>query len=158
MLRLIRLGNRGRWHGCWCAVRQIVACESLKTATVVAPCHCNVSLLLTVSPSASQIAHSSASTTSIRPVPRYLRRVLHSFACLHTAGAPTRPSSERDPSIHHIQTPAPTFASFSLAQRCTALLAVLLSSSIIVFTTGSSPGATYARFRTCTLIYMGLLR
>jgi len=46
-----------------------------------------------------------------------------------------------DPSVYHIQTPAPTFASFSLAQRCAALLAVLLSSSIMVLTTGSSPRA-----------------
>jgi len=55
--------------------------------------------------------------------------------------APTRTSSERDPSVHHIRNPAPTLASFSLAQRCTALLAAVVSSSMMVLTTGSLPRA-----------------
>ena len=55
--------------------------------------------------------------------------------------APTRPFSERDTSVHHVQTPAPTLASFSLAQHCTALFAAVVSSSTVVLTTESSPGA-----------------
>jgi len=39
-----------------------------------------------------------------------LRRDLHSFPCLHTAAAPTWPSSQRDPSIHHIHIPALFFS------------------------------------------------
>ena len=55
--------------------------------------------------------------------------------------APTRPSSECDPSFHHIQTPAPTLASFYFAQRCAVLLAAVVLSSMVVLTTDSSPGA-----------------
>ena len=59
---------------------------------------------------------------------------------MYNAAAPTRPLPERDASVHHIQTPAPTVTSFSVAQHCTALLAVPLSSSRMVLTTGSSTG------------------
>jgi len=137
----IRLASLWPGPGSRCAARRIVACESLMTATVFTPCMCNVSLFSIATSSASPIAHSSASKTSMRPVPRKLRRDLHSFPCLHTAAAPTRPSSERNPSVHHIQTPAPTLASVSLAQRCAALLVAVVSSSMVVLTTGSSPGA-----------------
>jgi len=78
--------------------------------------------------------------TSKSPVPRKLRCDLYSFPCLHTAAAPTRPSSERVPSVHHIQTRTPTLGTFCLAQRCAALLAVVVSSSMVVLTTDSSPG------------------
>jgi len=141
-LQLIRLANRCPGPGSSCAARRIAVCESLKIATVLTPCLCNVSLFSIVSSSASPMAHSSASKTSMRPVPRKLRRDLHSFPCLHTAAAPTRPSSERDPSVHHIQTPAPTLASFSLAKRCAALLAAVLWSSMMVLTADSSPGTS----------------
>jgi hypothetical protein len=87
------------------------------------------------------VAHSSASKTSICQVPRELQRDLHSFPCLHTAAVPTRPLSERDPSVYHIQTPAPILASSSLAQRCAALLEAAVSSSIVILTAGSSPRA-----------------
>ena len=60
---------------------------------------------------------------------------------LHTAAHSTTPSSERDPSVHHIQTPAPTVASFPLAQRCSALLAAVALYNMTVLTTDSSPGA-----------------
>jgi len=140
-LLLIRLASLGPGPGSGCAARQIAACESLQTATVFTPCLCNVSLFSIATSSASPITHSSASKTSMRPVPRKLRRDLDSFPCLHTAAAPTRPSSERDPSVHHIQTPSPTLASLSLAQRCAALLAAVVLSSMVVLTAGSSPGA-----------------
>ena len=140
-LRLIRLANHCPWPGSRCAIHRIVACESLKTATVFTPSSCCLSFLFTIAPSTSQIAHSSASKTCICPVPRQLRRVLHSLPCLHTTAAPTRPSSERDQSVHHIQTPAPTFDSVALAQDCVALLAVLLLSTMTILTTGSSPRA-----------------
>ena len=90
-LLLIRLASRCPGPGSRCAARRIAACESLKTATVFTPCFCNVSLFSIATSSASPIAHSSASKTSMRPVPRKLRRDLHSFPCLHTAAAPTRP-------------------------------------------------------------------
>jgi len=60
--------------------------------------------------------------------------------CLHTAAAPCLPSSDRDPSVHHIQTPAPTLASLSLAQRIASLLAAVSSLSMTVLTAGSSSG------------------
>jgi len=137
---LIRLASRCPGPGSRCAMHRIAAYESLKTPTIFTPCSCNVSLFSIATSSASPITHGSASKMSIHPVPRKLRRDLHSFPCLHTAAAPTRPSSECDPSVHHIQTPAPILASFSLAQRCAALLAALVS-SMVVLTTGSSPGA-----------------
>jgi len=140
-LLLIRLTSRCPAPGSRCAPRQIAACKSLKTATVFTPCTCNVSLFSLATSSASPIAHRLASKTSMRPVPGKLRQDLHLVLCLHTAAAPTQPSSERDSSVHHIQTPAPTFASFSLAQRCAALLAAVVSSSMVVLTAGSSPGA-----------------
>jgi len=140
-LLLIRLGSRCPGPGSRCAAHRIAACESLQTATVFTPCICNVSLFSIATSSASPITHSLASKTSIRLVPRRLRQDLHSFPCLHTAAAPTQPSSERDPSVHHIQTPAPVLASFSLAQCCAALLAAAVSSSMVVLTAGSSPGA-----------------
>jgi hypothetical protein len=122
-------------------VRRIAACHSLNTSTVSSPCVCNVSLFSIATPSASRIAHCLASNTSIRPAPRSLWPDFHPSLCLYTAAAPTRPSLERDPSVHHIQTPAPTFASFYLGQRCAALLAVVALSSMMVLTTESSPGA-----------------
>jgi hypothetical protein len=140
-LLLFRLASHCHGPGSRCAARPIAACESLKTANVFTPCICIVSLVSIATSSARPIAHSSVSKTSIHPVPRKLRRDLHSFPCLHTAAAPTRPSSERDPSVHHIQTPAPILASFSLAQRGATLLAAAVSSSMVVLTAGSSPGA-----------------
>jgi len=74
-------------------------------------------------------------------VPRKLRQDLHSFPCLHPAAAPTSPVSECNPSFYHILTPAPILACFSLAQRCRALLAAVVSSSMVVLAAGSSPGA-----------------
>src|SRR5882757_9059746 len=62
------------------------------------------------------------------------------ISCLHTAAAPTQPSSVRDPSVNHIQTPAPILASVSLTQRCAALLAAVVSFSMVDLTTDSSPG------------------
>jgi len=61
---------------------------------------------------------------------------------LETTAATTRPLSEHDPSVHHIQTATPHFASFSLAPYSVALLALHLSSSIRVLATGSSPQAS----------------
>jgi hypothetical protein len=140
-LQLIRLANRSPGPGSRCAARRIAVCELLMIATVLTLQLGNHSLFLIVTSSASPIAPSSASNTFRRPVPRKLRRDLHSFPCLHTAAAPTWSSSEHDPSVHHIQTPAPTLASFSLAQRCAALLAAVSSSSMMVLTTDYSPRA-----------------
>ena len=53
----------------------------------------------------------------------------------------TQPSSEHNPSRHHIQTAILNLAFISFALYCVALLAAPLSSSIMVLTTGSSPGA-----------------
>ena len=47
--------------------------------------------------------------------------------------------SEHDPSVHHIQTPAPPSASVSHAQFWAALFAVVVSSSMVVLTTDFSP-------------------
>jgi hypothetical protein len=77
----------------------------------------------------------------MRPVPSKLQRNLHSFPSLPTPAAPTRPSSERAPSGHHIQTTAPTLDSLSLAQRYPARLAAVVSSRMVVLTMGSSLGA-----------------
>ena len=74
-------------------------------------------------------------------MPRELWRDLHTFPCLHTAATATRPSSERDPSVHHIPTPALIVDSFPIAQSCGALLAAAVSSSMVVLTAGSWPGA-----------------
>jgi len=72
------------------------------------------------------------------------RRDLHSSLCWHSAVAPTRLLSERDPSVDHIQTPTSTFASFTLAHHCPSLWAAAASSSMTVLTTESltvRPGA-----------------
>jgi len=140
-LLVIHLASRYPGPGSKCADRLIAACESLKTATILAPCICNVSLFSFAISSPSPIAHNSAAQTSIHPEHRKQRRDLHPFPCLHNAAAHTRPSSERDPSVHPIQTRAPILASLSLAQHCTARLAAAVSSSMLVLTTGSSPGA-----------------
>jgi len=140
-LWLIRLANRCPGPGSRCAACWIAVCESLKIATIFTPYIWNVSLFSIVTTSASPIAHSSASKTSMHPVPRKLQRNLHWFPCLHTATAHTRLSSARNPSVHNIETPAPILASFSRAQRCALLLAAVVSSSVMVLSTDSSPGA-----------------
>jgi hypothetical protein len=60
--------------------------------------------------------------------------------CLHTAAAPTLPSSDRDPSVHHIHTPAPTLAYLSLTQWTSYLLAAVSWLSTIILTAGSTSG------------------
>jgi len=140
-LLLIHLPSRCLGPGSRCAVCRIAACESLNTATVFTPCFSNVSLFSITTSNTSLIGHSSVLEPSISPVPRKLQRDLHWFQWLNTAVAPTLPSSERDPSVHHIQTPAPMLASFYLAQRCVAHLAAVVSSSMVVLTTSSSPRA-----------------
>jgi len=60
--------------------------------------------------------------------------------CLHTAALPTLPSSDLDPFVHHIQTPAPTLASLSLAQWIASLLAAVSTLSMTVLTAGISSG------------------
>jgi len=129
------------WASSRCAARRIADCESLMNTTIFTPCICSVSLFSIATSGASPIPHSSASKTSIHLVPRMLWRDLHSFPCLHTTAAPTRPSSERYPSVHHIQTPALIFTSFSLGQRCAARLAAAVWSSMVVLTGVPSPGA-----------------
>jgi len=141
-LLLIRLTSRCTEPGSRCAVGRIAASESLKTATVFTQCICNVSLVSIATSSASPIAHSSESKIPIHPVPSKLRRDLKSFPCLDSAAAPTRPLSECDPSVHHIQTPAPILAALSLAKRYAALLAAAVSSRMVVLTAGSSHGAS----------------
>ena len=141
-LLLIRFASRCAGLGPRCAARRIAASESLKTATVFTPSSCNVSVGSIATSSANLIAHCSVLKTSMRPVPGKLWGDLHSFPCVHTAVAPTWPSSERDPSVHHIQTPAPILASFPLAQYCAALLAAVVSSSMVGLTTGSPPGTS----------------
>jgi len=156
----IRLASRCPGPGSRYATRRIAACESLKTATVFTPCICNVPLFSIAMSSASPITHSSVSKTSIHPVPRKLWEDLHSFPCLHTAAAPTRPSSECDPSFHHIWTPAPILASFSLAQHCAALVAAVVLSSMVVLTAGSSSGAgqfMLSVFRPCSCSFLTTL-
>ena len=100
------------------AAGRIAACESLKTPTVYTPCNCNMSLFLIATSSVSQMVDSLALNTSICPVPTKVWRDIHSVPWLHIAGAPTRPLSERDPSVHHIQTPA---LNFGFCLSCSAL-------------------------------------
>jgi hypothetical protein len=128
--------------GSRCAARRSAACESLKSDTVFTACFCNVSRFSLAVSSKSPIPYSSSSKTSMRPVHRMLQQDFHSFLCLHTAAVPTRPLSERNPSVRHIQTPAPILACFSLALCCVAHLAAVVSSSMVVLDTGSSHGAS----------------
>jgi hypothetical protein len=111
-----------------CAAGQIAACKLLKTATIFTQSFYNDYLFSIATSSASPTSHRLPSKTSMHPMPRKLQRDLHSFPCLPTPVAPTRPSFERDPSVHHIQNPAPIVASFSLAQCCAAHLAAVVSS------------------------------
>jgi len=141
-LLLIRLTCSCPGPGSRCAVHRIVTCGSLMTATVVTPCCCKFSRISISTSRANPIPHNSGSKPSIGLVPGKLCRDLHSFLCLHTAVAPGRPSSECDQSVRHIPTLAPLLASFSLAQRCAALLAAVVS-SMVVLTTGSSSGASW---------------
>lgn len=59
------------------------------------------------------------------------------------APVPTQQLSECNPAIHPIPTPATTFTSFALAKHCLGLLAAVVSSSIVVLTTDSSPRASH---------------
>jgi hypothetical protein len=63
------------------------------------------------------------------------------LTCCHTVAAPTRPSSERDPFHHRIQTPAPILPSCSLAQHCVVPLAAVVLSNMVVLKTQSSARA-----------------
>ena len=138
---LIRLASCCLGSGSMCAACRIAPCESLKTATIATQYICNDSLFSIAKSGASSITHSLASKTYICLVPRMLWRDLRVFQYLHNAAAPTRPLSERNPSVHHIQTPALILASYCLAQRCAVLLAAVVSYSLVVMTAGSSPGA-----------------
>lgn len=91
--------------------------------------------------SVSTIAPCLVWMTSIGPVPRKLWEDLDAFPWVHTAVAPTLLLSEQDPSLHHIQIPAPIMASFSLALRCIGLLAAVVSSRMVFLTAGFSPMA-----------------
>jgi len=73
-------------------------------------------------------------------VPRHLRQAFHRSPCLHTAAALARPSSDRNLSVHHIQTSAPTLASHSLAQRIASYFTAVSSLSMTVFTASSLSG------------------
>jgi hypothetical protein len=73
-------------------------------------------------------------------VPRCLPKAFQPSLYLHTAAAPTLPSSDRDSSVHHVQTPAPTLASLSLAQRFYPRFAAVSSLSMPVLTAGSASG------------------
>jgi len=127
-LLLVLLLSRCRGLGSICAACAIADSESLQTATVFTPCFCNVCFFSITTSWVSPIAHSWESKTSIHPVPRILPQDIHSFTCFHTAAAHPRPPSKRDPSLHHIQTPAPIFASISVALHCVGLLAVVVLS------------------------------
>jgi len=50
--------------------------------------------------------------------------------------------SDCDLSVHLLQTPAPMLASVSLAQRCSVLLAEVVSCRMMALTTDSFPGAS----------------
>lgn len=137
----IRLARRCPGPGCrWDAVRN-TASESLTTPTVFTPRISRWSLISIGRRRASPSVYTVASTTSTCPVPRMLCQDFHSFLCVHTAATPTQPSSECNPSVHHIQTPAQFLAAFSLAKRSAVHLAAVVSSSVVVLTTGFSPGA-----------------
>jgi len=140
-LLIVHLASRCTGPGSRCAAGRIAALEMLKAATVLTRCFCNVSLSSIATPSASPIAYSSASKTSVHLGPRKLRRDLHSFPGVHSTAAPTQPSAERDPSSHHIQIHALSLAFESLAQHYAALLAVVVSFIKVVLTTGS-PGTS----------------
>jgi len=115
----------------------MAAWESLKTTTFVTLCVSSVSIFYSDSQSASPVANGSALKNSICPVPRSLRKALQLSLCLGTAAAPNLPSSDRDPSVHHIQIPTPTFASLSLAHHSASLCAAVSSLSMTVLTASS---------------------
>jgi hypothetical protein len=140
-----------------CSVRRMAAWASLKTATVVTPSVCSVSLFLPDSQRVSPIPHSSALQSHFHPVPRWLRKAFQRSPCLHTAVAPTLPSSDCESSVYHIQTLAPTLASLTLGQRIASLLAAVSSLSMTVLTAGSSLGlgqrmVSASRHRSCSLV------
>jgi len=124
-LHLINLPRRCPGLGSRCTVHPIAGCESLKTATYVTQCVCRVSLFFTASRSTSLIAHSPASETSIRLVPRWMWMPFPRPLCLHTVAGPTLPSSDCDQSVYHIQTPASTVPSCSLAPQIASLFAAV---------------------------------
>ena len=85
------------------------------------------------------------------------RKAFQWSLCMHTAAAPTLLSSDRDLSVHHIQTPAPTLASLSLAQRIAALFATVSSLRMTVLAAGSSSGlgqrmVSASRPRLCSFV------
>jgi hypothetical protein len=137
-LRLIQLG-RGCPGSCSrCSVHRVAGCVSLKTATFITACVCSVSLFVTEFRSACLIGQSSAPYSSILPVRKCLRDEFQRFPCVHTTAGPTLPSSDCGLSVDHIQTPTPTLACPSLAQRIASLLPAISSLSMSVLTAGSS--------------------
>jgi len=112
------------------------------TGTVFTACVCHVPLFSIITLNASPIAPLLASKISMHPVPRSLWQELQWVLCLHCAVAPTQPSSERDPSDHHIQVSATILASFSHAHHCADLFAVwchsVLWSSPLIFRLGQA--------------------
>jgi len=140
-----------------CSVHRKAGCESQKTSHFLSQCICSVSLLGTDSLRASPIRVSSASYTSILPVPTWLRKAFPWRPCLHAAAASTLLSLDRDPSVNHIQTPAPTLASLFLTQWVASPLSTASSLCIAILTAASSSGlgqrmVSASRPRSCTLV------
>jgi len=121
-------------------VGRIVVGKSLKMATFSTLCVCIESVFLTYSRRASPIAHSSASHNSFCPVPWWLRKAFQRSPFLYTAPARTLSSSDHDLSVHQIQTPGPTLASLSLAQRVASYLATSSSLSMTALPAGFPSG------------------
>jgi len=122
-LLLILLTSRCTGPGSRCAIRQIAACELLKTPTRFTPYWCSVSLFSIATPSASLIAHSSASKTSIHPGPRKLRRDLHWFRFC----SPQRlPLSHRLCAIHLSTTSRPLLRCWLLSLLTSAVRLICL--------------------------------
>jgi hypothetical protein len=122
-------------------VRLMSACKSLNNATVVSACGCSPTALATVFRSATRIAQMSPSNTPFGPVPRSLWKTIERFLSKHNAAALTLPSSIRDASVQHIQVLDPALLSLLVAQSLVAHFAAASSSSIVVLTTGLSPGS-----------------
>jgi len=127
--------------GSRCAVRLMAACESLHTTTDMSSCACGATTVATDFRSASLVALTSVTRTSICPVRRQLRKTVQQSPFWHTTLAPTVPSSFQDPSIHHVQVPDFALLSFLSAHSSAALLAAASSSITVVLTAGFSRGS-----------------
>jgi len=117
----------------------IAECESLNSATVGPPYTPRTSILAMSIRSRTPLVHCSVSNTFLCPVPRQLQQTVWPTPHKYTTEATTLPLSVGDRSIHQVDVPDPSMLPFLVAHSSAALLATVLTYSLVVLIAGSSP-------------------